>query len=129
MAEAEKENCAMRVTRAAKKRAATALAELRAATKKRVVLGELTNLPNVVVQEKPCSGEGTQREKKSSRIRRNVRKVPPTTTTPSKLNDSDQKLDDPQMAEPYVSDIYEYLRNLEVRGWSLFQNCVYELLS
>lgn len=114
---AHQENC-VRLTRAAKKRAAAAIAELHPPPKRRVVLGDITTLSNAVVPEKPCSAEETQRGK-SSRIKAKLRKVPPTTTAAtmsSDLNGTDEKLYDPQMAGPYVSDIYEYLRSLEVGG-------------
>ncbi|KAK4274644.1 hypothetical protein QN277_017838 [Acacia crassicarpa] len=99
-----------RATRAAKKRAAAAIAEqFHVPTKKRVVLGELTNLSNVVVPEKPCPGEEFRKEK-SSRVARKLRKVLPTIATPpSNLISAD----DPQLVLPYVSDIYEYLLKLE----------------
>ncbi|KAK7321658.1 hypothetical protein VNO77_32510 [Canavalia gladiata] len=87
----------VRPQREAKKRAAAALCELSgAAKKKRAVLGDLTNLPNAVVPpEKP-------KVKK-----RKVEKPTLTVITPEKLND-------PQFCGPYVSDIYEYLRRMEV---------------
>ncbi|XP_054819397.1 cyclin-A3-4-like isoform X2 [Prosopis cineraria] len=105
----DQENCG-RATRAAKKRAAAAIAELHVTTKKRVVLGELTNLPNVVVPVKPCPRQEIQGEKSGS-VKRKLRKVlPATTPPPPNPNDAD----DPQMVGSYASDIYEYLRTLEV---------------
>ncbi|KAI4316648.1 hypothetical protein L6164_024608 [Bauhinia variegata] len=103
-----------RLTRAAKKRAAAAIADLHAPTKKRVVLGELPDLSNALVRKKPDYGAETQKEKGGTK--RKVRKVLPTTTakTPAKSGDGEVKLDDPQMCETYVSDIYDYLRTMEV---------------
>ncbi|KAI4337022.1 hypothetical protein L6164_015484 [Bauhinia variegata] len=110
-----KENSApRRLTRAAKKRAAAAITDLlHAPAKKRVVLGELPNLTNVLVTNKPGSGAETQEEKGG--MKRKVRKVLPTTiaTIPAKSDDVDANLDDPQMCQTYVSDIYEYLRTME----------------
>ncbi|XP_061343283.1 putative cyclin-A3-1 [Gastrolobium bilobum] len=97
---AHQENCT-RPQREAKKRAAAAISELQgAAKKKRVALGDLTNLSNDVVAP-------IQNEKK-----RNVGKPKPTAAPAAKP--MPEKSDDPQMCEPYVSDIYEYLRKLEV---------------
>ncbi|XP_057427304.1 putative cyclin-A3-1 [Lotus japonicus] len=91
---ADKENIAavLRPQREAKKRAAAALCELRP-KKKRVVLGELTNLSSPA--EKPTS-------EKRRRVGKSKAPPPP------------EKRDDPQMCLPYVSDIYEYLRSMEV---------------
>ncbi|KAF7817459.1 putative cyclin-A3-1 [Senna tora] len=102
---ADKENC-VRLTRAAKKRAA--LPQLQPPTKKRVVLGELTNFSHLV------SPQGTLTHN-TRRITKRVRREPPSTTAAtSNLIDTDQSWDDPQMAAPYVSDIYQYLRDLEM---------------
>ena len=106
---AEQGNCAP-VTPAAKKRAApaTATAELQAPNKKRVVLGELTNLSNVVVQKPEL-----QRDK--GRINKKVRKPIPTVSGSTvKPEHVDARVNDPQFCARYVSDIYEYLREMEV---------------
>lgn len=125
----DKENC-VRLPRAAKKRAAAAIAEQQATKKNRVVLGELSLSSNILVPENSFSGEDASPRNKSTRIKRRVTRVPTTTTTPSSLSHARQKLDDPQMALPYASDIYEYLRNLEVkkRGFYL-ETEFYELFS
>ncbi|XP_060199374.1 putative cyclin-A3-1 [Lycium barbarum] len=93
-----KENCnSGRVTRLAKKRAAEAMAlkHQQRASKKRAVLGEIQNLTNVGV-------------KKQSK-RKVKRAVASKTVEEVNLND-----DDPQMCKAYVSDIYDYLRKMEI---------------
>ncbi|TKY57865.1 putative cyclin-A3-1 [Spatholobus suberectus] len=95
-----------RPQREAKKRAAAAICELHgAAKKKRVVLGDLTNVSNAVAApEKPVSQVHKQKKQKVEK---------PTATvvaTPEKPNERH----DPQLCGPYVSDIYEYLRGMEV---------------
>ena len=110
---AEQENCA-RMTRAAKKRAAAAIAQLQGPTKKRVALAELTNLS--VVPKKP-----ELQNEKGSVINRNARKI----VTPAKPLVVDAKVDDPQLCGPYVSDIDEYLREMEVGGSSSFLSPFY----
>ncbi|XP_059281582.1 putative cyclin-A3-1 [Lycium ferocissimum] len=89
-----KENCnSGRVTRLAKKRAAEAMAlKQQRPNKKRVVLGEIQNLTNVGV-------------KKQSK--RKVKRA--VAVEEVNLND-----DDPQMCKAYVSDIYDYLRKMEI---------------
>ncbi|KAJ0087186.1 hypothetical protein Patl1_08869 [Pistacia atlantica] len=89
---AHQENCAM-VTRDAKKRAALGNAE-KQPPKQRVALGELPNLSKPVVSKNPSVKSQPQK--------------------PKGKVDIDAKSDDPQMCGPYVSDIYEYLRTMEV---------------
>ncbi|XP_010271484.1 PREDICTED: putative cyclin-A3-1 isoform X2 [Nelumbo nucifera] len=102
---ADQENC-MRITRAAKKRAAAAMAAAQSiqfpANKKRVVLGELTNLSNVV----SVQTSGLERRKSKGRLKKKEQKpvVP----------DIDTDSDDPQMCAHYAYDIYEYLRTMEM---------------
>ncbi|XP_068654607.1 putative cyclin-A3-1 isoform X2 [Aristolochia californica] len=105
----DKENC-VRLTRAAKKRVAvaatagtgerSAFEALQPATKKRVVLGELSNVSNVGSRLAP----GT--EKPETRSRKKDKK-------PEAAVDIDAKTEDPQMCGPYASAIYEYLRSME----------------
>ncbi|CAJ1972742.1 unnamed protein product [Sphenostylis stenocarpa] len=97
MATASENNTnATRPQRQAKKRAAAAICELLGnAKKKRVVLGDLTNVSNdVAVSE-------IQKRKKV------------------KLKKIDER-SDPRLCGPYVSDIYEYLRAMEVLPGFLF---------
>ncbi|KAG9440306.1 hypothetical protein H6P81_020471 [Aristolochia fimbriata] len=108
---ADKENC-VRLTRAARKRAAAAAAAAAAAgerspfepvqppTKKRVVLGELSNLTNA--SSRLSSGV----EKPQTRARKKDKK-------PEAAVGQDAKTEDPQMCGPYASAIYDYLRSME----------------
>ncbi|KAL7245329.1 hypothetical protein ACSBR2_000620 [Camellia fascicularis] len=132
---ADQENC-VRVTRLAKKRAAEGMAGSEShkhhqpPTKKRVVLGELTNLSNV-----PATRDlGSEPKKPKSRAAKKVKKAVTTSTTTTKDIDSksedlqicganaseiyeyqdvDSKSEDPQLCGAYVSEIYEYLHNME----------------
>ncbi|GMI82672.1 cyclin-dependent protein kinase 3;2 [Hibiscus trionum] len=108
----------VRVTRAAaKKRAADSagLTEEKLVTKKRVVLGELSNLSNVVV-----SGKENQKTQPKGKLKAKTRAVKPALNVSKegseddKPADIDARSDDPQMCGHYVSDIYEYLRQMEV---------------
>lgn len=117
---ADQENC-VRVTRAAKKRAAAVNAEDQPANKKRVVLGELSNLSNVVVSVNPSLKPESQKPKGKSKtkVKRALVPTKEETKTTKKEDvepdvDIDEKSDDPQMCGPYVSDIYEYLHKMEV---------------
>ncbi|XP_057978797.1 putative cyclin-A3-1 isoform X1 [Malania oleifera] len=105
---ADQENC-MRVTRAAKKRAAAAMAQA-PPTKKRVVLGELPNLPNV--GSVPNLGDGS--EKPKCRAKRKVKRAAAQREEPPQ--NIDVELDDPQMCGSYASDIYDYLHNMEMEA-------------
>ncbi|XP_031267253.1 putative cyclin-A3-1 [Pistacia vera] len=112
---ADQENC-VRLTRAARKRAALGNAEEQPPSKKRVVLGELPNLSNVVVSKNPSLKSEPQKPK--GKAKKKVKKaLLPTTTKNDDVEgkvDIDAKSDDPQMCGPYVSDIYEYLHTMEV---------------
>ncbi|KAK9270944.1 hypothetical protein L1049_026532 [Liquidambar formosana] len=112
---ADKENC-VRITRAAKKRAASTIAAAEPpselpATKKRVVLGERSNLSNVVAVNSE-SGFETQKPKCRT-TKRKVKKAEAMTATTT-VQDVDEKIEDPQMCAAYVSDIYEYLHKMEM---------------
>ncbi|KAL0723137.1 hypothetical protein Bca4012_037736 [Brassica carinata] len=98
----EKEIC-VRMTRAAAKRKAMATEEERV-TKKRVVLGDLPNVTNLNqkrVIPKPTKSLGAPAKQ---------RKTAPVVSG----SDIYARSDDPKMCGPYVSDIYEYLREMEV---------------
>ncbi|OAY22996.1 putative cyclin-A3-1 [Manihot esculenta] len=109
---ADQENC-VRVTRAATKRAA-AMAPLKdqPVLKKRVVLGELPNLSNVVVSVNKGSGGLTQKQKIKPKPK--AKKAIIVKKDEASKGDIDGTSDDPQMCGPYASDIYEYLHKLEV---------------
>ncbi|KAJ0231887.1 Cyclin-A3-4 [Hirschfeldia incana] len=101
----EKEICA-RMTRAAGKRKSMATAtEDERFAKKRVVLGELPNLSNISVLS-----NFNQIQKPIEALSK-LRKTAPVEFG----SDIDSRSDDPKMCGPYVSDIYEYLRQMEVK--------------
>ncbi|KAK3231280.1 hypothetical protein Dsin_003161 [Dipteronia sinensis] len=123
---ADQENCA-RLTRASKKRVASVAAlgnaEDQPLTKKRVVLGELPNLSNAVIVPVTKSLKvEPQKPKGKAKAKPKVKRAlePKKTTTANKKEDVEAEVDvdpasdDPQMCEPYVTDIYDYLRNMEV---------------
>lgn len=91
-------------TRTAKRKAeAASLAQDQSSTKKRVVLGELPipNLSNAIL---PVTLN--QKCRKSTKVKKAV-------LVGSEL-DIDAKSDDLQKRQPYFSDIYSYLRKMEV---------------
>ncbi|XP_022772224.1 putative cyclin-A3-1 [Durio zibethinus] len=119
---ADQENC-VRVTRAAaKKRVAeyAGITEEKATNKKRVVLGELSNLSNVVVSVNKVQAKETQKQQPKGNVKKQTRVVKPALkvnkekAADEKAVDIDAKFDDPQMCGHYVSDIYEYLNQMEV---------------
>ncbi|XP_057721872.1 putative cyclin-A3-1 [Arachis stenosperma] len=121
-----------RPQREAKKRAAAALSELQtgASKKKRVVLGELTNISNSSVVP-PQPQQPAKPVLDNRRFSQNEEKIKTTTTrgkkrtvgknqkpavTPPETVDAAKKPEvtvDPQLCAPYVSDIYDYLRKME----------------
>ncbi|CAN4092634.1 unnamed protein product [Withania somnifera] len=106
----DSENCG-RVTRLAKKRAAeAAMASSQRPSKKRVVLGEIQNFTNVGVGLVEGELQKPKRKKQSKRKLKGV--------VTSKIVDEKELIvsdvDDPQMCTPYVSDIYDYLRKMEI---------------
>ncbi|OVA14121.1 Cyclin [Macleaya cordata] len=94
----------VRITRASKKRAASDQSLQPPVAKKRVALGDLTNLKNVVANPKSDLGGGP--EKPKSRLKKNEKK-----TVEVEANS-----DDPQLYAPYASDIYEYLHSMEIEN-------------
>ncbi|KAK7351609.1 hypothetical protein VNO77_11184 [Canavalia gladiata] len=77
--------------------------------KQRVVLGELLDLPNLVAP----SVMNQPKEKENLQHWRNP--VKRLALTKRILPFPDLILDDPQIDDPYVSDIYKYLRSMEVQ--------------
>ncbi|XP_019152566.1 PREDICTED: G2/mitotic-specific cyclin C13-1-like isoform X2 [Ipomoea nil] len=110
---ADKENCT-RVTRLSKKRAAESMAaQLQQQSKKRVVLGEITSVPNVGLSQ-----ISEQQKPKPRRAKRKVLKAAGKGVTEKGKHedngtDIDAKSDDPQMCAAYDSEIYEYMRQME----------------
>ncbi|KAH1109733.1 hypothetical protein AAZX31_04G042500 [Glycine max] len=93
-------------TRAAAKRKANAdtvvvTVEKQHPKKQRVVLGELTNIPNLILPET----QSPRKEKLQCRKNPNVKKPSPTNNT----------LSSPHIDEPYVSDINDYLCAMEMQ--------------
>nr|GMD36043.1 putative cyclin-A3-1 [Ipomoea batatas] len=107
---ADQENC-MRVTRLAKKRAADGLIVEQQLGKKRVALGEIKDFPNQI------ENLGSKlHSPKTKQAKRKVKKVVKVEKGDNAVEDSiDSKSDDPQMCSAYVSDIYEYLRQMEAQ--------------
>ncbi|KAK3011693.1 hypothetical protein RJ639_011643 [Escallonia herrerae] len=93
-----RENC-VRVTRLAKKRAAESMA---VDTRKRVVLGELSNVLGFPAARDAGPAPGKAERRPTKRIKKGG--VLDVYTTP----------DDPQMCSAYADDIYEYLQNMEM---------------
>ncbi|XP_051149956.1 putative cyclin-A3-1 isoform X2 [Andrographis paniculata] len=114
---ADQENC-RRVTRlAAKKRAAAAETFVSEQNKKpRVVLGEIQNVDvdvNLRINQNIGDDNG---KKKKAVAKRNVKKgkVSVKETESSPKIDEDGGGDDPQICGAYASDIYDYLREMEM---------------
>lgn len=107
----EKENC-VRMTRAATKRKASMAATIDEGrvNKKRVVLGELPNMSNLSVPN--LEREIKKPRKSAARAPMKQRK---DTSALDPNSDIDTRSDDPQMCGPYVSSIFDYLRQMEVR--------------
>lgn len=103
----------LRVTRAAKKRAAAAVIEEQTATKKRVVLGELTNFG---VPVNPTNGTEAQKPKCKTKTKKVKNPVKATTKKPAETEakEKDDKSEDSQMRDSDISEIYEYLHKMEV---------------
>jgi len=94
--------------REAKKRAAAAICQMQGtAKKKRVVLGDLTNVSRATA----VAVSDIQPRKKIK-----LEKPVATVATPEKVDERS----DPQLGGPYVSDIYEYLCGMEVLGFCSF---------
>ncbi|CAL9217931.1 unnamed protein product [Arabidopsis halleri] len=112
----ENQNCA-RMTRAAAKRKASSMAvDENPVRKKRVVLGELPNMSNVVaVPVKPNQETETLKAKTSVNTSKKQMKkalmIPVAVPEPSV--DIESRSVDPQMCEPFASDICAYLREME----------------
>ncbi|GMY28759.1 putative cyclin-A3-1 isoform X1 [Fagus crenata] len=114
---AEQEKC-VRITRAALKRAATTVSDP-SPNKKRAVLGDLTNLSNVVVSVN-SNAKITEPLKPKSKTKANAKKPLTATLTNTTTKDTLTKLDvdansdDPQLCGAYASDIYDYHHKMEV---------------
>ncbi|KAE8802939.1 cyclin-A3-1-like [Hordeum vulgare] len=117
---ADKENSAYdaaaaapRITRASAKRAAAVTAVAVAAKRKRVALSEIPTLPNAAPQphtkpKKPSSQAAKPKKKSLSSL-----SLP---APPKPAPDAADENGDPQLCAPYASDIYSYLRSMEVQA-------------
>lgn len=115
---AEQENC-VRITRAAKKRALSAASG--SPNKRRVVLGELPNLSNVVV---PVNNKPVTKTKPKAKKALTTTLISTTKGSPTKV-EIDESYDDPQLCGAYASDIDDYLHKMEVKAQSFwFINCL-----
>lgn len=99
----------MRVTRLAMKRAAEGQENLGPVLKKRVVLGDISNLGNNNNNRVFDLLETTTKEKPKCRRKKRVKEDVERVGI-----DLEGGLEDPQMCAPYASDIYAYLTNMEV---------------
>ncbi|XP_010479122.1 PREDICTED: cyclin-A3-4-like isoform X2 [Camelina sativa] len=114
---AENQNCT-RMTRAAAKRKASSMAvDENPVSKKRVVLGELPNMSNVVaVPVEPNLERETLKAKSSvnaakKQMKKKALMVPAVVPEPSEV--IEPRSVDPQMCEPFANDICSYLREME----------------
>ncbi|CAN8267788.1 unnamed protein product [Cochlearia groenlandica] len=110
MANDDKENC-VRMTRAATKRKASMAAiderQQRFNNKKRVVLGELPNISNQQTNNNPQIPVRVPTTKKTKK--KTISKIAEATKT----IDIDTRSDNPQMCAPYVTRIFDHLRQIE----------------
>lgn len=115
-------------TRAAKRRANAAnLPNLQTQPlkKKRVVLGELPNIPNLTVPQKPkCLKKVTATKKKTlssssdSSVDATIKGLDDDNVIDANSTTHNTKCnDDRQNGDPFVHDIYSYLRAMEVIFW------------
>uniref|UniRef100_A0A1J3G063 Cyclin-A3-4 n=1 Tax=Noccaea caerulescens TaxID=107243 RepID=A0A1J3G063_NOCCA len=113
---AENQNCARMTRAAAKRKASMALDEDPVVSKKRVVLGELPNMSNVVVQVKPNQEREILKPKPIViAAKKPTKKAPalPSVAATEPSVDFESRSVDPQMCGPYVNDISTYLREME----------------
>ncbi|GMJ15331.1 Cyclin A3;1 [Hibiscus trionum] len=120
---ADQDNCVRLTRAAAKKRVAESagITDENAANKKRVVLGDISNFSNIVGSvNKVHEKKTTQKLQSKGKTKTKSRAVKPLLQE-AKENAEDEKpvasdavSDDPQMCGYYVSDIYEYLHQMEV---------------
>ncbi|GLT40186.1 hypothetical protein SLA2020_143390 [Shorea laevis] len=119
---ADLENC-VRVTRAAAKKRAVETVGVapEKSKKKRVVLGELPNLSNVLVSTNQTVGTEIQKPKaKTTKVKKALVQVEKTTAdvkdgvSDAKRQEIDADSEDPQLCGPYAADIFEYLHEMEV---------------
>lgn len=108
------EKCEAPTTRAAAKRRAMAglVEEQHLATKKRAVLGDLTNLANAVALANSILGVAPQKPQLE------------TNKGGKKHVAAARDEEDPQLCGPYAADIYAYLRRMEVNIFPLLVSII-----
>ncbi|XP_037421960.1 cyclin-A3-1-like [Triticum dicoccoides] len=119
---ADKENSAYaaaaaaapRMTRASTKRAAAVTAVAVAAKRKRVALSEIPTLPNGAPQ--PHAKPKKPSSQVSNPKKRSISSLSQSLPAPKPATDAADETGDPQLCAPYASDIYSYLRSMEVQA-------------
>ncbi|KAI3865339.1 hypothetical protein MKW92_016198 [Papaver armeniacum] len=107
----DQSNNTMMVTRAGKKRAA--VQNIRpSVSKKRVVLGDVTNLK--CFEFGNGGGEDSDSDFDEEEFKKPI--VPRVINRRKKVMGWKPEIDDPQMCVPYVSDIYQYLHSMEIEN-------------
>ncbi|XP_051179498.1 cyclin-A3-1 [Lolium perenne] len=106
-ASASSSTAAPRLTRAAAKRAAAVTAVAVAAKRKRVALSEIPTLPN--------GADGHHANPKKPRKAPSQPKKAARLPAPKPAREAADENGDPQLCAPYASDIYSYLRSMEVQ--------------
>ncbi|CAM8923664.1 hypothetical protein QQ045_022045 [Rhodiola kirilowii] len=115
---ADKENC-VRITRGMKRRAAAAGLESAPQLperKKRVALGEISNTSNIL-GEREVGMEAKSKKRKSRKGAKKAIVLDEVTVSESreeKKDEGGEKRNDPRMCAAYASDIYVYLKAMEV---------------
>lgn len=94
--------------------------EGRVMNKKRVALGDLSNLSNVAVSVNKVQGKESKKKQAKGKLKSKTEVAKPASEVKTdevsvdKPVDIDAKSVDPQMCGYYASDIYKYLRQMEV---------------
>jgi cyclin-A len=123
----DRENIPPRLTRAVVKRA-SAMEDSSCqpqSKKKRVALSDLHNLTNAVpsrgcsVQSKTNKARTKKKEQDSKRKEFSCKEIEVSNVSTSTAHTFDEikDVEDPHMFAPYASDIYHYLRSMEVGSW------------
>lgn len=121
---AERENFPPRLTRAALKRASAMeiSSSQPLAKKNRVALSDLPNLTNAgsartgAVQSKPNRTRAKKKEQDLKLGKSSCKEIEVANVSIPVADTIDKEIEveDPQMVAPYASDIYQYLRSMEV---------------
>jgi hypothetical protein len=125
---ADKENILPRLTRAAAKRASAMEASdpQPPLKKKRVALSELPNLSNslisrtAAVQSKLKKSRSEKKKQELELEKPSCKETEKAYVSPIDIADAENEVQDPHMVSVYVSDIYQYLRSMEVSSYFRF---------